>query len=217
MRRSIEVILMAAVIGLLSVTAVTAEGMQEQREDGEAGLVALTGTVEFTASGAELKASDGKEYVLMYPRFAAENIEIESGDTISVEGFIVPGPRWEEDDDEQHLMLTRVTIDGEEYDLARQFGPGPRGADFNGRMCCDDESDGYGPRGGYGKPGSRRPGQYSGPGGPGRPGQFDGPGRPEGPWSYDRNSYGRAPGPNDRGFGAGNPGSGRQDMRNPRM
>ncbi len=192
MRRSIEVILMAAVIGLLSVTAVTAEGIQEQRDANAVPqrgnqynadeVVTVTGTVEFTASGAELKATDGQEYELMYPRFAAEDIEIDSGDTISVEGFIVPGPRWEEDDDEQHLMLTRVTIDGEEYDLTRQFGPGPRGGDFNGRMCCDDESYGYGPRGGYempGRPGSRRPGQFGGPGRSGGPGRLGGPGVPD--------------------------------------
>ncbi|MDY7028448.1 MAG: hypothetical protein SVR04_09150 [Spirochaetota bacterium] len=177
MKRSIEVILMAAVIGLLSITAATAEGIQEQRENVGDDLVTVTGTVEFTASGAELKASDGQEYELMYPRFAAEEINVESGDTISVEGYIVPGPRWEEDDDEQHLMISKVTIDEEEYDLSRQFGPGSRGGVFGGRMCCDDGEYGYGPRGGYGMPGR-----------PGGPDQFGGPG------PYDRNEYDRGPG-----------------------
>ncbi|MGC9311235.1 MAG: hypothetical protein ACP5IA_00985 [Sediminispirochaetaceae bacterium] len=187
MKRRIEVILMAAVIGLLSVMAVAAEGIQEQREVDADEVVTLTGTVEFTASEAELKASDGQEYELMYPRFAAEEIEVESGDTISVEGFIVPGPRWEEDDNEQHLMISKVTIDGEEYDLSRQFGPASRGGVFGGRMCCDDEEYGYGPRGGYGKSGRS--------GRPGGPEQFGGP-RP-----YDRNGYDRGPGADPRGPG----------------
>ena len=178
MKRSIEVIFMSVAIGLLSITAATAEGIQEQRENFGDDLVTITGTVEFTASGTVLKTSGGQEYELMYPRFAAEEINVESGDTISVEGYIVPGPRWEEDDDEQHLMISKVTIDGEEYDLSRQFGPGSRGGVFGGRMCCDDGEYGYGPRGGYGMSG-----------------------RPGGPGPYDRNGYDRGPGADPRGPG----------------
>jgi len=153
MKRSVLLIFMAAAISLLSVAAVTAEGIQEQR-DGNAApqrgdrnftdeVISVSGTIEFSVSGAELKTSDGQEYELMYPRFLAGDIEIESGDTITVEGYLMPGPRWDDEGDEQYLRISSVTIDGEEYDLETRVGHGPRGnsgksgkpgtADRNGR------------------------------------------------------------------------------------
>ncbi|MFP4268475.1 MAG: hypothetical protein ACLFQW_10810, partial [Spirochaetaceae bacterium] len=137
MKRSMVLVLTAAVISMFSVSALAAEGVQERRE-GEtrwetrapaqspyysSERVSVDGTVELSAAGVELKASDGEKYSLMYPRFLAEGVEVEDGDSLSVEGYLVPGPRWETDDDEDHLRVERVTLNGEEYDLASSYGP----------------------------------------------------------------------------------------------
>ncbi|MFO7850330.1 MAG: hypothetical protein R6V67_10250, partial [Spirochaetia bacterium] len=82
MKRSIVMVLTAAVIGMFSVSALAAEGVQE-RWDGDTRApaqspyyssekVSVSGTVELTAAGVELKAHDGQEYELMYPRFLAD-------------------------------------------------------------------------------------------------------------------------------------------------
>ena len=84
--------------------------------------VSVSGTVELTASGVELKTGDGSEYELMFPRYLAEDVQVEDGQTVAVEGYLVSGPRWESDEDENHLRVDKVTIDGKEYDLAANFG-----------------------------------------------------------------------------------------------
>ena len=158
MKRSIGMILMAAMIGLVSVTAVMAEGAQERADEtvqprqpyynGEE--VSVTGTVELTAAGVELAAEDGQTYELMYPRFLAEGVEIESGDTVSVEGYLVPGPRWtwNEEFDENHLRVEKAVIDGKEYELAANFGPGY--GPSAGPGYGPGYMHGHGPRGGRG-------------------------------------------------------------------
>src|SRR6056297_1982982 len=128
MKRSIVMILMAAMIGLVSVTAVMGEGAQERADDTvqpqrpyyNSERVAVTGTVNLTAAGVELTTEDGQTYELMYPRFLAEEVEIETGDTAAVEGFLVPGPRWawNADEDEKYLRIEKATVNGEEYELA---------------------------------------------------------------------------------------------------
>ena len=206
MKRSIGMILMAAMIGLVSVTAVMAEGAQE-RADGTAQpqrpffnseKVSVTGTVELTASGVELAAEDGQTYELMYPRFLAEGVEIETGDTVSVEGFLVPGPRWawNENSTEKHLRVETATIDGKEYELAANFqrgagprtgpgyGPGyihgqrPRGGAYGPGACWGNgygAGQGYGPGAGRagrtGRPGAYQSGAYGGRG-PGMMGRW---------------------------------------------
>jgi len=187
MKKLIIVSVMVVSLGLLSITAVTAGGVQEGRNGiGQAPGTAtvpgaqgplysseklsLEGRDDFTASGVELTATDGKEYDLMYPRFLAEGIDIENGQTIAVEGYLVPGPRWESAEEENYLRLTRVTINGEDYDLTPNFGPahGPHGARAYGPKSgawrgawgpCAIAPDGQGPQGSY--PG-RGPGMMGG-------------------------------------------------------
>lgn len=159
MKRSIVMILLVGLAGLVSITAVSAEGAQEQGRyaapasrmnqyaEGEA--VSLAGTVEVTIEGVRLLAEDGGEYELMYPRFAAADMDVESGDTITVAGYLVPGPRWEGEENGQFLRISQVTIDGEEYDLAAAFSPGyGPGKGLQG--------DAYGP--GNGRPNRGKPG-----------------------------------------------------------
>jgi len=166
MKKILVLSLMLMVVGLLSVTMVIAEGVQEGQDPiaPAAGpnpyysseKLSLEGTVELTAAGVKLKASDGQVYDLMYPRFLADGIEIEDGQRISVEGYQVPGPRWESDQDELHLRVDRVTIDGQEYNLASNFGPaykphhrayGPGYAPSYGPGAGRLQTGGYGGRG----------------------------------------------------------------------
>lgn len=150
MKRSIVMVLTAAVIGIFSVSTLAAEGVQERWDGDTPGdtrapaqspyysseKVSVSGTVELTAAGVELKAHDGQEYSLMYPRFLADGVEVKDGDSISVEGYLVPGPRWEADENENHLRLETVTLNGEEYNLASAHGP---------RGGYGHKSGGYGP------------------------------------------------------------------------
>lgn len=184
MKRTLILLVMLSSMIAASLPLI-AEGAQEQAEPTRAEQIEVSGTVEFTAGHTRLNAADGGVYELMYPRYLADSFEIENGQSIAVEGFPVPGPRWtatdENADDDQYLRLTKVTINGEEYQLA--FGPGSRfagpGSDrFQGRHPGRMTGNFAGPndnrRGGrtggfqqaqpsaqpYG-PGSRRPGMMS--------------------------------------------------------
>ena len=159
MKRSIALILMVAAAGLLSISPMLAEGVQEGSE-GAAGepqrvpyerfeKLSVEGSVEFGAGRPELKTQAGEVYRLLYPRFLAEEIEVESGERISVEGFEVPGPRWASNEEERYLRVETVTLNGEEYELASRFGPGygHPGPAMGGPGM---RGGGYGPGSGYG-------------------------------------------------------------------
>ena len=90
-----------------------------------------------TASGVELKATDEKMYELMYPRYLAEDVQVRDGQTVAVEGYLVPGPRWDWGKDEKHLRVDKVTIDGKGYDLTASFGSGyaPRAGAWGPGAC----------------------------------------------------------------------------------
>jgi hypothetical protein len=156
-----RIALTIALMGLLAGGALFAEGVQEDGTDaarpyysGET--VSVEGSVKLSAGRPELTASDGTTYELMYPYFLAEGVELSDGDRVKVEGFLIPGPRWQEDDDERHLRVEKAEVNGESYDLTalapaysrRAHGP-----------------QGYGPGGAYGHMGGRRGGRMGGPGG----------------------------------------------------
>ncbi len=133
-----------------------APGYNDRRDDYDGELVTVTGTVEYGRERhPELETAEGT-YELMYPRYLDYSIDVESGDTVTVEGFLVPGPRWEEDGDAQFLMVTKAVIDGEEYEVDHpgMFGRGR----FSG-----DERYSYG--GGGPRRGGRGRGMYGAPGG----------------------------------------------------
>ena len=150
MKRRIVLILIIAIIGMFSITALAAEGGQEKWDsstqtgtpyyNGEK--MSIEGMVELTAGGVELKGTDGKEYKLMYPRFLAEDVQVRDGQTVAVEGYLVPGPRWESIEDDTYLRVEKVTLNGKEYDLASTYGP------QNG--CYGPGARGRGMRGGQG-------------------------------------------------------------------
>src|SRR6056297_83992 len=129
MKRMIVMSAMIAIIGMFSVSVLAAEGAQERWDEPQNSYynserLSVEGTARLSASGVELKATDGKEYELMYPRYLAEDVQVRDGQTVAVEGYLVPGPRWESDEDENHLRVEKVMMDGKEYDLAASFGRG---------------------------------------------------------------------------------------------
>ena len=209
MKRSLVMMLMIAIIGVFAVAALSATGAQEEWNGPRAGQeaapyneaekVTVEGTVELTAGGVELSANDGTVYELMYPHFLADEVEVKTGDTVSVEGYLVHGPRWETVDKENHLRGATGTVDGEEDDLAGTYGPGygpAYGPGMMGRRWHGPRGGAYGPGGGgygpgagqgaygpgycaYGDPGYRSGSGYgpgSGPGNAGPRGGARGPG-----------------------------------------
>ncbi len=57
--------------------------------------------------------NDGtNSYFLMCPYFMAGSVDISAVKTATVEGFLVPAPRWNADGSMKAIRVTRVTIDG---------------------------------------------------------------------------------------------------------
>jgi hypothetical protein len=142
-----------------------AEGVQEQEEGTvtprpldpsyQIERITVTGNLQLTAARPVLK-SDGREYELLYPLHLARGLEVTDGERITVRGFLVPGPRWAwTGEDERHLRVELVKIDGREYDLRGWYGHGPgygpgRGGMMHGGRGGRGGWGGYGHRGGPG-------------------------------------------------------------------
>lgn len=125
---SVMIVMMAAAAGMPLMAAGAQEGADDftkpyqQYEE-----QTLTGEVSIGTDGRASLTVDGQEYELLYPYIAAANLEVESGDVATVEGAVVSGPRWEENEDVLYLHVTKAVIDGEEYDLEAAYGYGPKG------------------------------------------------------------------------------------------
>ena len=106
-------------------------------------VISVTGTLVLVDNfHPALQTGDGV-YELMYPRFFDDEIDLEEGETVTVEGFLVPGPRWEEENEEElYLHVTKAIIDGEEYILDDGQGPGPRMAGKSPRRRGGAEAGG---------------------------------------------------------------------------
>jgi hypothetical protein len=155
-------VMMAAVVGMPLMAA----GAQEASDDfvrpyEQLEKKTLTGEVTLDSDGRASLTMDGQEYELLYPYIASVDLEIKSGDVVTVEGVAVPGPRWQGDEDVKYLRVTGAVIDGKEYDLEADFAygwygksgaAGPMGRQpMNGRPVT-------GPYGGYGAAGQRQGG-----------------------------------------------------------
>ncbi len=101
-----------------------ATGQSENPVPGE--LNTYSGTVHFEDNYEIVLKTDQGEYELMFPRFLIDEVDVAEGQRITVEGYEMPGSRmmrWE--GDEEHLMVTKATINGKEYDLGEEYGYGP--------------------------------------------------------------------------------------------
>jgi hypothetical protein len=144
------IVIMAAIaaVFLTAVLPLAAEGVQERQETGgswsrktgygRAGVygpgtaaeglpvaesLSLTGTIAFTAAHPILKTNEGS-YRLMYPLFLGQEADLKNGQKVGIEGYVVPGPRWEDDGeaDEKYLRVSKAIIDDKEFLIG---GPNP--------------------------------------------------------------------------------------------
>jgi hypothetical protein len=121
---------------MVAATAAFASGAPENDGWGRGGSwntepteVSLTGTYVEDESGVYLETAEGT-YSLSAPGYRRQEIDLESGDTIAVEGFLVEPCEQCVRDAEAHVMVQRATIDGEVYEIDRgpwmsQAGRGP--------------------------------------------------------------------------------------------
>ena len=97
--------------------------------------ITVTGQVYFNNRiHPELK-SDGEVYELLVPRFYVYDLDLEEGQTVTVEGYTVEGMpgRMDGEGGELHIWVTKAVIDGQEYELEQgrqmdpRWGMGPGG------------------------------------------------------------------------------------------
>lgn len=116
-------------------------------------LVTVTGRVAFD-DGFPTITAEGKTYDVMVPRYYADDVDVDAGATITVQGYLMnadTSPRLDEDD--LHIMVTKATIGGEVYEIDIEHGPmGMMWDDDHGRFSDDDDfrraPRGRSPRGG---------------------------------------------------------------------
>jgi hypothetical protein len=117
--------------------------------------ITVTGELYFeNRMHPELK-SGSEEYELLVPRFYAYDLDLEDGQTVTVEGYTVEGMPCFEDEEEVHIWVTKAIINGKEYDMeAGGFRGGHmgsrRGMGMMGpgrRSCGDGNTRGWGRRG----------------------------------------------------------------------
>lgn len=108
--------------------------------------ISVTGTVSFKDWPHPEITSGRTTYELMVPLHGITDLEVKSGDSITVEGILVDRGTAAESD-EPLLMVTKAIIDGEEHEITPHAawggrkglgmaGEGPKGAprDFGGRF-----------------------------------------------------------------------------------
>ena len=117
-RVSTFALVMVLVTGVVGAFA----GGTRESADSPRDYVTLTGQVYFEDLDLAVLKTDDAEYELMVPWFYSYDVEIEEGQVVTVEGFLgpeeMPGRRYQElEYGESHLMVTKATIDGEEYEI----------------------------------------------------------------------------------------------------
>lgn len=132
MKRNIALVM----VMMVAATAAFASGAPENDDRARGGSwttesaeVSLSGTYLEDESGVYLETAEGT-YSLSAPGYRRQEIDLESGDTIAVEGFLVEPCEQCVRGADGHLMVQRATIDGEVYEISRgprmsQTGRGP--------------------------------------------------------------------------------------------
>ena len=103
--------------------------------------VKVTGKLAVLENGAATITGGGKTYTLLYPHSAAADIPFKNGDTATVTGYVMDGPRGS-GSKTPSLQVTQAELGNKVY-IVVAGGPGPR----DGR--------GMGPHGGHGPDGER--------------------------------------------------------------
>jgi hypothetical protein len=96
-------------------------------------VVTVTGEVAFDEDGFPTITAKGVVYDLMVPRYYTYSTDVAEGSTITVEGYLLTSENHPMiDEGENHLQVTKATVDGEEYELDVDRGPMGRMDDFRG-------------------------------------------------------------------------------------
>ena len=151
---------------MFSMVSVFAGGNQEQQQymPGPYGqwqgsfseeLLTLKGSLVLEENSFPKINSNGELYSLMYPHALGFSLDLKSGDSLTVEGFEVPGPRWSAEGKEKFIMVSKAIIDGKEYIIPNGPMMG-RGYGMGGGYCFNNSPRSFGPmRGGRAYPGRR--------------------------------------------------------------
>lgn len=147
-----KTILLSLIFALFAIAGAFANGSSEVEAIADTwDTVTVTGTVTFKDWPHPEISSRGTTYELLVPRFSIDELEIESGDEITIEGVAVDG----QEGDEVYLKVIRAVIDGEEYYVP--YGGGMAGPGSY-----------RGPHEGYGRGASPERGRFPGQRGGGR-------------------------------------------------
>ncbi len=87
--------------------------------------ITLTGTLDLEQGDGLAALKTGSEtWSLMVPHMYDYDVPVKSGDTVTVTGFEMPGPRWDRENGERYLMVQKAVIAGREYTLPGGYGRG---------------------------------------------------------------------------------------------
>ena len=103
------------------------QGMMQRDGDYTGELITVTGEIMFEENGFPELISGEDKYELMYHFPDTSELDINEGDEVTVSGYLMPGPGWDTDADENHIMLISAIIDGKEYILEHDLNYGPQG------------------------------------------------------------------------------------------
>ena len=144
-------IVLASVLVLMASMTVLASPVRERDESnapwGQWDSVTVTGELDIRDGYFPTLKAEGETWELMVHE-VPEEIDIESGRTITVTGFEMPRHRWQTTAETRALMVETATIDGKEYILAE--GPGMMMGGYGGMMGRAPQGN---TRGGWGSSG----------------------------------------------------------------
>ncbi len=135
MKRTIAVGLMMFVAAAAIFANGVPEGVAPGRGDSwaqEPVDVSLAGTYVEDETGTYLETADGV-YTLSAPGYRRQAVDLESGDSLAVEGLLVEPCAECSRDSDGHVMVQSATVDGKTYEVSRGPWDGPRRPGFGSR------------------------------------------------------------------------------------
>ncbi len=93
-------------------------------------IVELKGRITLNENTFPSIQSGKEDFTLIIGPASVESLKLKSGDTVSVEGFKVPGPDWAVDG-KSALKVREITVNGKTYRVAGGRGMADRGPGMN--------------------------------------------------------------------------------------
>jgi hypothetical protein len=89
--------------------------------------VTVSGIIRVEQDKIPVLRADGQVYVLMYPWFRANDLKLENGMRVTVEGYVNDSVITGDSNKVMHAV--KITVGDKTYELPRGFPGGPRGGD----------------------------------------------------------------------------------------